>query len=426
MAKHRNCSPKSQVKIADPVTVQLPLPVLGTLLDAQSAFFDLCVDTGRQVLMLMQEVDREVLCGPKGKHDTNRRAHRGGSSPSRVVLGGREMSIPRLRVRGADGEGSLPSFRWAANHDPLDAYTAAVIAAGASTRKYASTLDPLPEGVNEAGVSKSAVSRRFVALTTRQLGEFVSRSLGELDLRVIYIDGKVFKEHCILVALGVDSVGKKHVLGLREGATENARVATALLADLVERGLSTEQPILFVIDGAKALRRAVRDAFGDYGVVQRCQLHKRKNVLGHLPESMHASVDRAMKDAYRADSEKLAKKQLLRLANSLEQDHPSAAGSIREGLDETLTVIRLGASGALLRTLCTTNPIENLNGSIENYTRNVKRWQGGRMIERWVAAALINAEKRFHRVRGCRDLPSLIAALDTDVGVVVHEDVQVA
>jgi putative transposase len=256
----------------------------------------------------------------------------------------------------------------------------AVIAAGTSTREYASTLDLLPEGVNEAGVSKSAVSRRFVALTTRQLGEFVSRSLGELDLRVVYIDGKVFKEHCIL----------------------------------------------FIIDGAKALRRAVRDAFGDYGVVQRCQLHKRKNVLGHFPESMHASVDRAMKDAYRANSEKLAQKQLLRLAKSLEQDHPSAAGSIREGLDETLTVIRLGANGALLRTLCTTNPIENLNGSIEHYTRDVQRWQEGRMIELWVAAALIHAEKRFHRIRGYRDLPSLIAALDADVGVVVHEDVQVA
>ncbi len=425
MAKHRNCSTKSQVQITDPVTVQLPLPILGTLLDARAAFFDLCVETGQQVLMYMQEADREVLCGPKGKHDPNRRAHRGGSTPSRIVLGGREISLPRLRARGVNGEAPLASFQWAADHDPLDAYTATVIAAGASTRRYASTLDPLPDWVKETGVSKSAVSRRFVALSTRQLGEFVKRPLGEVDIRVVFIDGKVFKEHCILVALGVDSGGEKHVLGLREGATENTRVVKALLADLVERGLSTEHPILFIIDGAKALRRAVRDTFGDYGVVHRCQFHKRKNVLAHLPQVLHASVDRAMKDAYSADSEDLARKQLQRLANSLAYDHPSAAGSIREGLDETLTVIRLGVKGALRRTLSTTNPVENLNGSIEHYTRKVKRWRGGRMIERWVAAALIDAEKRFRRVQGYRDLPSLITALDADAGV-VHEDAQVA
>ena len=421
MAKHRNRSSKSQVQIAEAIHVQLPLPVLGALLDARTAFFNLCVETGQQVLMHMQEADREVLCGPKGKHDPGREAYRGGSTPSRVVLGGREISIPRLRVRSDDGEEPLASFQWASDRDPLDAYTVEVIAAGASTRKYRRTLDPLPAGVNQVGVSKSAVSRRFVALTTRQLGEFTSRTFSEMDLRIIYIDGKVFKEHCILVALGIDSDGKKHVLGLREGATENARVVKALITDLVDRGLSTDNPILFVIDGAKALRKAIKDVFGEYGVVQRCQLHKRKNVMAHLPEDLHASVDRAMKDAYRAESAELAKQQLNRLAGSLERDHPGAANSLREGLDETLTVIHLGVKDALRRTLSTTNPVENLNGSVEHYTRNVKRWRHGKMIVRWVAAALVDAEKKFRRIRGYRDLADLFASLDQHVGKVQNE-----
>ena len=389
MAKHRNRSSKNQVHVVDAVTVQLPLPVLGTLLDARSAFFDLCVETGRQVLMHMQEADRDVLCGPKGQHDPNRSAYRGGSTPSRIVLGGREISMPRLRARSDDGEQALASFQWAAGRDPLDAYTVEVIAAGASTRKYARTLDPLPAGIDQVSVSKSAVSRRFVALTSKQLGEFASRRLSDLDLRVVYIDGKVFKEHRILIALGVDSDGKKHVLGLRDGATENARVVTALLADLVERGLSTDAPILFVIDGAKALRKAVKDVFGDYGIVQRCQYHKRRNVLAHLPDEMQASVERAMKEAYASDDHALAKQRLERLASSLEREHPGAASSLREGLDETLTVIRLGVRDTLRKTLSTTNPIENLNGSVAHYTRNVKRWRDGKMIVRWVASALL-------------------------------------
>ena len=421
MAKHRNRPSKSQVSVVDAVTVQLPLPVLGTLLDAQTAFFDLCVQTGQQVLMQMQEADREVLCGPKGKHDPNRNGYRGGSSPSRVVLGGREISLPRLRARSEAGELPLASFQWAAERDPLDDYTVEVIAAGASTRKYVRTLEPLPAGVNQAGVSKSAVSRRFVAMTTKQLGEFTSRRLSDLDLRIVYIDGKVFKEHCILVALGVDSDGKKHVLGLREGATENARVVKAMLADLVDRGLSTDAPILFVIDGAKGLRKAINEVFGDYGIVQRCQFHKRRNVQSHLPDHMHASVDRAMKDAYQADTAELAKQQLARLANSLDRDHPGAASSLREGLDETLTVIRLGVKDALRRTLSTTNPIENLNGSVQHFTRNVKRWRDGKMIVRWVTSALLDAEKRFRRIRGYRDLPALFTALDEHVGKLQDE-----
>ena len=280
-----------------------------------------------------------------------------------------------------------------------------------STRRYAGTLDPVPADVTEWATSSSAVSRRFVALSTKRLQGFLSRPLGELDLRVVCIDGKVFRDHCMVIALGLDTQGRKHVLGLREGATETAAV-TGLLSDLVTRGLPTDRTLLFVIDGATGLRRAITDVFGSRGVVQRCQVHKWRNVIGHLPERLHASVGKALRDAWNLDSADRAARVLKRLAGSLEHDHPGAAASIREGLDETLTVQRLGLTGALQRTLRTTNIIENLNGSVEHYSRNVKHWRGGQMIQRWVASALVEAEKHFRRVRGYRDLQHLVGALD--------------
>ncbi len=335
-----------------------------------------------------------------------------------------------------------------------------------STRRYAGTLDPVPAEVNERATSSSAVSRRFVALSTKRLHAFLARPLGELALRVVCIDGKVFRDHCMVIALGIDTQqpvakvpaaferrcippdcvvrrlhmpnmrpshalsggrlvalgatrgsttgcqGRKHVLGLREGATETAAVTTGLLSDLVTRGLPTDRTLLFVVDGAAGLRRAITDVFGSRGVVQRCQVHKSRNVLGHLPERLHASVSKALRDAWDLDSADRAARVLERLAGSLERDHPGAAASIREGLEETLTVQRLGLTGALQRTLRTTNIIENLNGSVERYTRNVKRWRSGQMIQRWVASALVEAEPRFRRVRGYRDLQYLVGALD--------------
>ena len=412
MAKHRSGSKQSQALSQKSLTVELPVPVLGVVLDAREAFHELCIRTGEEVLLGMMERERERLCGAKGKHRGEREAWRGGSTPSRVTLGGRQIEMPRLRVRGAHGERTLASFQWAASKDPIDAHTMEAVTAGVSARGYRRTLDPLPAEVAQHSTSRSSVSRRFVALSTRQMHQFLSRPLDELDIRAVFIDAKVFREHCLLSALGLDSQGRKHVLGLREGSTENTRVATALLADLVERGLPTERAMLFVIDGAKALRRAIRNLYGELAVVQRCQAHKQRNILSHLPESMHPSVQRALGDVWNAESFDLAKRQLQRLARSLERNHPGAAASVREGLDETLTVLRLGLTGALQRTLRTTNPIENLNGSVAHYTANVKRWRGGWMIQRWVSAALLEAQKRFRRVRGYRDIPHLIVALD--------------
>ena len=411
MAKHLISKDSRQAQGREAITVQLPLPVLGVYLDARYAFHELCVETGRQALQAMMEADRTVLCGPKGKHDAERRAHRAGSAPSWVTLGGRQIDVKRLRVRSEDGEESLASFTWAADRDPLDVQTLEAVAAGVTTRKYARILDPLPPGVRGRSAERSSVSRRFVALSTQQMHAFLSQPLEALNLRVVMIDGKVFQDHCLLIALGLSSDGAKHVVGLREGVTENTQVVKALLQDLVDRGLRTDRPVLFVIDGAKALRKAIRKVFGAHGVVHRCQFHKRMNVLGHLPESLRSSVDRALRDAWKAESAKVAQRQLERLARSLEREHPGAAASIREGLAETLTLQRLGISGALYRTLQTTNPLENLNGSVTKYTRNVKRWRGGGMMMRWVSAAVLEASKGFRRVCGHREMPQLLAAL---------------
>ncbi len=298
MAKHDRRRRSSQPPSSRAATIQVPLPVLGVLEGVREAFHGLCITTGMQVLQAMMEGDREDLCGPKGRHQEERSAWRGGSAASQVTLGGRQVGVPRLRVRSADGEVELPSFRWASATDPLDEHTLSAVAAGVSTRRYADTLDPAPAEVMERGTSSSAVSRRFVALSAKRLGAFLSRPLGELDLRVVCIDGKVFRDHSLVVALGIDTEGGKHVLGLREGATETAAVATGLLSDLVTRGVPTDRTLLFVVDGAAGLRRAISDVFGSRGVVQRCQVHKLRNVLGHLPERLHASVGKALRDAW--------------------------------------------------------------------------------------------------------------------------------
>jgi putative transposase len=226
------------------------------------------------------------------------------------------------------------------------------------------------------------------------------------------IDGLFLRDHCILIALGVASDGAKHVLGLREGSTENAAVARAMLSDLLDRGLRAERPILFVIDGGKALRKAIGDLFGSRAVVQRCQVHKRRNVLDHLPESMQPGVRRAIQQAYDSPDVDLARRQLDRLARSLEREHPGAAASLREGLEETLTLQRLGVTDGLYRVLRSTNSIENLNGSVVHFARNVRRWKDASMMLRWIATGLHEAQKQFRRLKGFRDMKHLLAALD--------------
>lgn len=404
---------KFAVRSTPAAQVQISLPVQGVLSDVRHAFLGLCIDAGQKVLAAMMEADRIALCGPKGVPDAARRAVRGGSTASQVVLGGQRIAVRRPRARSVtDGELALRSFAWAACADPLDAATMAAIAAGVSTRRYAGTQEPVPAAHRPRAASRSAVSRRFVQLSQEQLAQWLARPLGDLDLPVVMIDGIHFRDRVILLALGIDGSGHKHVLGLREGSTEATRVVAALLADLVERGLDAQRTRLWVIDGGKALRRAIVQTFGACALVQRCQEHKRRNVLEHLPEDMHASVKRALKDAWSASDADLARKQLGRLASSLQARHPGAAASLREGLEETLTAQALGITGALYRTLRSTNPIENLNGSVAHYCRNVKRWGDGQMVLRWVASALSDAATRMRKLRGCAQMRTLLKALD--------------
>jgi len=393
--------------------VQLPLPLLDMLADTRTAFFGLCLDAGQQVLRTMMEQDRERLCGPKHVPNPARRAYRGGSVRGEVTLGGRRIPMTRLRARSVAGhELALPSFAYAAGRDPLDARTLEAIAIGVTTRKYRRALDPLPAGIDERAVSKSSVSRRFVALTSAQLTTWLAQPLDDLDVRILLIDGLHFRDHVILVALGVDSQGQKHVLALREGTTENATVCKALLADVRERGLDLERPVLVVIDGGTGLRKAIRETCGPTALVQRCQVHKRRNVLEHLPERMRPRVRRVLDEAYSLGDAALATRRLLQLAAGLAQPHPGAAASLREGLEETLTLQHLGVTGALYRTLRSTNAIENLNGLVGSFVRHVRRWRHGRMLVRWIAAGLREAGRSFRRLRGHRDLAALIRALD--------------
>ncbi len=413
MAKHaKSTVPLQLVDVPRTTIVEIPLPLLGALANIEQAFFELCIDAGQQVLASMMEQDREDLCGPRWKRDPDRKAGRAGTTPSEVTLGGRRIAIPRPRVRSQAGhEMELPSFAFAANRDPLDAHTVKAVACGVSTRKYARSLDSLPEAIEQRSVSKSSVSRRYVAMTMKQMTTWLTTPLGDRHFPIVMIDGIHLGDHLVLIALGIDSEGKKQVLGLREGDTENGSVAKALLRDLVERGLDPQRARLFVIDGAKALRSAIRKVFGDRGVVQRCQLHKQRNILGHLPEGMHESVKAILREAWSLHDAQLAKRRLERLASSLEADHPGAAASVREGLEETLTLQGLGIEDTLYRKLRSTNAIENLNSGIAAYSKNVKRWKGGSMVLRWVSAGILEAEKKFRRVQGWRDIEKLVRAL---------------
>jgi len=370
------------------------------------------VGAGMMALSAMLEEERTSACGPRYQQDPQREATRAGYAPGELVLGGRRVAVERPRARTMDGrEVQLPSWQRFSNEDPLHRRAVEQMVVGVATRKYSRSLEDTPPGIRVRGASKSAVSRRFVATTRARLAAWLHTSLSGLNLAVLMIDGVHFAEHVVLVALGIDETGKKHVLGLWEGATENATACTALLTNLRERGLRTDRSILVVIDGAKALAKAVREVFGVRALIQRCQVHKKRNVLDQLPEHLRPSVSAAMSEAYLSEDASRAERLLRNLARRLEAEHPGAASSLCEGLDETLTVMRFGLPRPLERTLATTNPIENLVGRSRYLTRNVKRWRGGSMVLRWVAAAVREATKGFRRLRGYAGMPKLVAAL---------------
>jgi len=373
----------------------------------------------------MLEEDRTALCGPRYAHEPDRPASRAGTTPSEVVLGGRQVMIQRPRVRTASGEVALPTFQTMASTDPLDRRVVEQMLVGVATRQYARSLEPLGPAMKSRGTSKSAVSRRFVARTTAQLATWQSAPLDALDLVALLIDGVHVGEHCLIVALGIAADGQKHALGLWDGSTENATVCQGLLANLQSRGLRTDRSLLVILDGSKALRKAVRATFGDAALVQRCQVHKTRNILEYLNDRQRPWAQAILRRAYQSADMKTAHRRLLDLARRLETEYPSAAESVREGLDETLTVLTLNLSARLRRSLATTNAAESLLSRTRHVKRNVKRWRGGQMMLRWVAAGVLEAVKGFRRLKGYADMPTLVAALrarDRQLGLSVAQD----
>jgi putative transposase len=418
----------AELRLAMPETVSVAMSEIAE--DMQEGLLALAVGTGLQVMSALMEQDVTAVCGPKGKHDPQRAAVRHGRETGSVTLGGRRVGVDRPRMRAADGSGELPvpAYELFSQTEVLGRMAMGRMLAGLSSRRYRVGLEPVGQRIEQSArsTSKSAVSRRFVAATETALAELLAAPLHELDLVALMIDGVHFGEHLCVVALGIGIDGIKHPLGLAEGSTENTSVVTDLLTGLRDRGLDTTRPIFVGIDGGKALRAAVIRVF-DHPVIGRCQLHKVRNVADKLPDHLASTVTKRMRAAYHADSAIVAQAQLKALAKELERTHPGAAASLHEGLAETLTVLRLGVSPTLARTLRSTNSIESMISIARDHSMNVKNWQNGNMALRWCAAGMIEASKQFRRVNGHLRLPALRVALDKyvaaqTVGAVRHDD----
>jgi putative transposase len=371
-------------------------------------------------------VDAEVtdIAGPKGRHDKNRAAYRHGSEDGKVTLGGRRIPVRRPRVRtvvdddGVEREVRLESYDTFASVDLLADHMVASMLAGLSGRRYGAALEPVGEAVEATATStsQSSVSRRFVTATAERLAEFRARPLDDQRWLICFVDGFDFAGHTMIGALGVTADGTKVPLGAVEGSTENATVVRGLNTGLRDRGVDASEGVLFVLDGAKALAKAVHDVFGDHAVIARCRVHKERNVIDHLPETERPWVRRKLRAAWANPNADEAEAALKALAGQLEKVNPDAAASLREGLAETVTVTRLGVTGALLKTVMSTNPVESMIEIVRAHARNVKRWQDGDMRLRWAAAGMLAASSQFRRVKGYRQLPKLAASLRHTAG----------
>ncbi len=382
------------------------------------------VAIGLGVMGELADAEVTEIAGPKGRHDPNRGAVRHGTEAGRVTLGGRRIPMRRPRVRtvpdehGVEREVHLESYDTFASVDLLADHMVASMLAGLSGRRYEAALEPVGEPVEVAasGTSQSSVSRRFVAATAERLAEFRSRPLDDQRWLIVFVDGFDFAGHTMIGALGVTADGTKVPLGVVEGSTENAAVVRHLITGLRDRGLDASQGILFVLDGGKALAKAVRDVFGELAVIARCRAHKERNVMDHLPEAERPWVRRKLRAAWANPNATEAEAALKALAGQLDKVNPDAAASLREGLADTLTVTRLGVTGALLKTVMSTNPVESMIEIVRAHAHNVKRWQDGDMRLRWAAAGMLAASNQFRRVKGYRQLPALAAALRHAVG----------
>jgi putative transposase len=409
-------APDTLGEVALPPRVQ---EALGQLVGAaKEGLLALSVGVGLGVLKELMAEEVEDVVGPKGRHDPARTAVRHGMQAGEVTLGGRRVPVERPRVRAADGGGEigLRTYAHFADRDPLTRVVLEQMLAGVSTRRFSRTREPVGSDVVDAerSTSKSSVSREFVGRTTEHLRALMSRSLADVRLAALMLDGIELKGRCCVVALGITTDGVKLPLGLWDGSTENATVARHLLSDLVDRGLDVEQGVLVVLDGGKALRSAVDAVLGPVPV-QRCVRHKERNVLEHLPERDRPAVKRRLRAAWKLTDHTDACERLGALAAELERSHPGAAASLREGLAETLTLQRLGCHEQLRRTLSSTNPIESMIEIVRRTSRNVKHWQNGDMCLRWTAAGMLEAEQQFRKIIGVKHLTRLTIAVERDV-----------
>ena len=389
--------------------LQLHLPLKQVAAALQDGVGQLMRQAGLELMQLIMDNEVRQLAGQRYQRRENQQPFRWGHEKGFLVADGQKVPIQRPRLRSEKGrEESLGSYELFRRSEPLDAAVWDKLMLGLSTRNYSKAVREFSEAY---GIEKSAVSEHFVRTSREKLRGILERPLGKCKLCAIYLDGIEFKAQHLVVALGVNVDGVKTILGLRQGASENATVVGELLDDLAERGVDFSVPMLYVLDGAKALTKAVRKHAGKMALIQRCQMHKRRNVTGHLPQEYRASVDRKMANAYAMSHYGDAKKALEKLHGDLRELNPSAARSLKEGMEETLTVHRLEIDDLLRSTLATTNPIESAFSVVGRVCGRVRRWRGGDHRERWVGAGLWLAEKNFRRVKGYKHLPKLLDQL---------------
>jgi len=411
--RYRNMKKKANGKIREisegGVLLELPLPVADVIESIPEVIRELSQEAGLLLMSAAMQSECERIAGPKDSKNPLRRANWWGSDISPVYYDRQKVLIERPRLRGKDNK-EIPLETYMALKNPrgMRGSVAKNMILGISSRNYEEAIESVLKGY---GIKKSSVSRHFVQATAEQMREFLERDISGLDLVALFIDGIEFKGQLLVVALGLDKMGRKHILGLWQGATENSSVCMRLLEDMVRRGLDTGKDYLFVLDGSKALRSVVAKMFGADVAVQRCQQHKRRNVREHLPGEHQAPIDARIAAAYKMTDYADARKSLELTVRYLEKLNPSAAASLKEGLEETLTVHRLGVTGLLRKTVSTTNPIESCFSVTRAITGRVKRWRGGEMVQRWAVAALLRAEKKFRRVKGYREIPKLSVSL---------------
>lgn len=400
--------------------------IAGVIRDGLLAF---SCSAGMLVISEIMAEEMTVKVGPKGRHDTDRVATRNGTALGSVALGGRTVPVDRPRATlSGGGELRLDSYAVFSCTDLLTELAVERMLAGVATRRHRDVAEPIGAGLEAVarGDSRSAISRRFKTATTKALDELLARDLGELDVAALMIDGILFAETCCVAALVITADGTKVPVGLWDGDTENTTAVTDLLADLVARGLRFEDGILVVIDGSKALAAGVKRVFGWRAIVQRCVLHKRHNVESYLPDELAGPTDtklaRAFNDADPAGGKRVAEG----IARQLEAKYPSAAASLREGLDEMFAVRRLGVSDRLARSLSCTNSIESMFSVVRTVTARVKTWKDTKMVRRWVAAGMLEAERSFRRIKGCNDMPILVAAVRAEVARRITADTPTA